>query len=937
MALEHAEPVAYVETSPASRPGLGIFSATAPNDALSTAVLTPEAEPPRELEDEDCLREAMAWLADACAADRFTAWQAARYVAAQQAAVGFVPTQGRILFERFFDESGGMQLVIHAPLGTRINRAWGLALRKRFCRSFDFELQASAGDDGVVLSLGPQHSFPIDALFKMLTPDNGRYLLEQALLAAPIFKTRWRWNLTRSLAVLRFQGGKKVPPQLQRFRSDDLLAAVFPQSAGCLENHSGDIEIPDHPLVRQTVDDCLHEAMDIERWITLLGDVQSGAVELVPCDTREPSPFSHELLNANPYAFLDDAPLEERRARAVATRRSLSLDSLRDLARLDPQAIALVRAEAWPTVRDPDELHDVLQSMCLMRADEAHEWQSYFDRLVNAGRAVRVVFAEHVEGWIAAERRPLVEAVYPNASFDPTIELPEELRCALGLARSGGGFAARRTPCLGPLSTTEIAGQLSLPASQIAAALEALEGEGLVIRGRFTAESYVEPRRELVGEPVPPKPRLLAHKERGESANSELEWCDRRLLARIHRRTLDGLRRQIQPVEPADYIRFLLEHQHLTQDERFRGRGGVRQALAQLQGYELASGVWERRVLAARVREYDSRWLDHLSMSGELVWGRLRPPRKDEEQGKSSAVITRAVPIALVGREHLGWLLPSDRATTMEGFARTGAQQVLEALAGRGALFLHELQALTGLLPTQLDEALHELAALGLVTADAFAAVRKLAGNGRERQRDWQRATRRNRRVGRVVVPSGRWSLFPGLVVRPAEDECLLHWARQLLRRWGVVFRDLLARETAAPAWGRLLPVFRRLEAQGEIRGGRFVAGVAGEQYALGAAVERLRQIKDRPADGKILILAAADPANLAGVITAEPRVPATHTNSIALRDGRLIAACQAGETTYWAEFTPSEAHQLDMRLRQIEVSPDEPARNNEPRRRRAE
>jgi len=366
-----------------------------------------------------------------------------------------------------------------------------------------------------------------------------------------------------------------------------------------------------------------------------------------------------------------------------------------------------------------------------------------------------------------------------------------------------------------------------------------------------------------------------------------------------------------------------VEHQHLTAGERFRGRGGVRQALAQLQGYELAAGLWERRVLGARVQEYDSRWLDHLSMSGELVWGRLRPPRKDEEQGKSSAVITRAVPIAVVGREHLGWLLPSDRASTMEGFARTGAQQVLEALAGRGALFLHELQALTGLLPTQLDEALHELAALGLVTADAFAAVRKLAGNGRERQRDWQRAIRRNRRVGRVVVPSGRWSLFPGLVVRPAEDECLLHWARQLLRRWGVVFRDLLARESASPAWGRLLPVFRRLEVQGEIRGGRFVAGVAGEQYALGAAVERLRQIKERPVDGKILILAAADPANLAGVITPEPRVPATHTNSIALRDGRLVAACQAGETTYWAEFTPREAHQLDMQLRQTEVAPD--------------
>ena len=500
-------------------------------------------------------------------------------------------------------------------------------------------------------------------------------------------------------------------------------------------------------------------------------------------------------------------------------------------------------------------------------------------------------FGEQIKGLIVAERRPLIEAVYPNATFDPTVELPDELRTPWASHEAVVALLRGRMPCLGPLSTAEIAGQLGLPVSQIAAALEALEGEGLVIRGRFTPESHVG----------------IEGNAASRSSDPQLEWCDRRLLARIHRRTLDGLRRQIQPVEPADYIRFLLEHQHLTTSERLRGRGGVRQALAQLQGYELAAGLWERRVLAARVEGYDSRWLDHLSMSGELVWGRLRPPRKDEEQGKSSAVITRAVPIALVGREHLGWLLPSDRATTMEGFARTGAQQVLEALAGRGALFLHELQALTGLLPSQLDEALHELAALGLVTADAFAAVRKLAGDTRERRaRLAAGCPPPSACRGALCVPSGRWSLFPGLVTRPAEDACLLHRAQQLPRRWGVVFRDLLVRETASPAWGRLLPVFRRLEAQGEIRGGRFVAGVAGEQYALAAAVERLRQIKDRPPDGKILILAAADPANLAGVITAESRVPATHTNSIALRDGRLIAACQAGETTYWAEFTAS-------------------------------
>ena len=866
-------------------------------DSLAASLAT--RSPEGALEDEDLLLPAMTWLEQECNADRYTAWQAARYVAAQKAAIGFVPTQKRILFERFFDEAGGMQLVIHSPWGTRINRAWGLALRKRFCRSFDFELQASAGDNGVVLSLGPQHSFAIESLFKMLTPANAKTLLEQAMLAAPLFQTRWRWNLTRSLAVLRFQGGKKVPPQLQRFRSDDLLAAVFPASAGCLENHSGDIEIPDHPLMRQTVHDCLHEAMDLDRWIALLQASLTGEIELVPCDTREPSPFSHELLNSNPYAFLDPAPLEERRARAVATRRSLSLDDMRELARLDPQAIAQVRAEAWPTVRDPDELHDVLDSMCLVRADEARDWLPHFEQLTAAGRATRVVRADSPECWIAAERWPLVESLFPEAKAQPPLDLPERLRTPWQAHEAVVALVRGRMPHLGPLTAEELAQPLGLSTERASAALEALEGEGLVIRGRFTAEAY---------EPQPAK----------FAPDTRLEWCDRRLLARIHRRTLDGLRRQIQPVEPADYIRFLCEHQHLTDGARLRGRGGVRKVLAQLQGYELAAGLWERRVLAARVEKYDPRQLDELSMSGELVWGRLRPPRKDEEQGPSAAVITRAVPIALALRENLAWLLPADRAS-LESFARSGARQVLEALSGRGALFQHELLAVTSLLPTHLAEALFELAALGLVTADAFAAVRSLAKPERI-----ERLRRRKIRTRRSVQPSGRWTLFPGLVTRSTEQESLQHWAKQLLSRWGVVFRDLLQREPAAPPWGRLLPVFRKLEAQGEIRGGRFVAGVGGEQYALGAAVEQLRQMKDQAPSGKTLVLAAADPASLCGLITTEPRIAATHTNTVALRDGRLIASSQAGEVQFHVPLPTSEMRELERSLRQLEhVEPE--------------
>ncbi|HEY5311705.1 MAG TPA: DEAD/DEAH box helicase, partial [Pirellulales bacterium] len=782
------------------------------------------------------------------------------------------------------------------------NRAWGLALRKRFCRSFDFELQASAGDNGVVLSLGPQHSFAIEALFKVLSAQNGEDLLKQAVLASPIFQTRWRWNLTRSLAVLRFRGGKKVPPQLQRFRSDDLLAAVFPASAGCLENHSGDVEIPDHPLVNQTMYDCLHEAMDLERWLKLLAGIHAGQVELVGLDTREPSPFSHELLNANPYAFLDDAPLEERRTRAVATRRSLSVEAFRDLGRLDPEAIAQVSREAWPVVRDADELLDVLNSMCLVTAEEGAAWRPSFEALLAAGRAAYVLRPGRQPAWTSAERWPLVRAVAKDAGIEPAMTLPAELAREWSAGEAMVVLLRGRVQCTGPTTAERLANHLGLDESMVSAALEALEAEGTVLRGSFIAGPGVGGSAKDGG------------------IKPQTQWCDRRLLARIHRRTLDGLRRQIQPVEPVDYIRYLLEHQHLTSSSRQRGRGGVRSVLAQLEGFEVGAALWERRLLAGRIEGYEPRLLDELAMTGELVWGRLRPPRKDESEGPSSAPLTRAVPITLALRQHLSWLLPPARSTN-EAYARSNARLVLETLQGRGALFVHELQATSGLLPTHLEEALHELAALGLVTADAFVGVRALVAAARSRGRGRRRGARRP-----AAASSGRWSLFPGFVPACADDERLAHWARLLLDRWGVLFRDVLVRETAAPAWGQLVPVLRRMEAKGEIRGGRFVAGVAGEQYALPGAVEQLRRMKDLPASGETIVLAAADPAHLAGIITDEPRVPITHTNTVAIRDGRLLAAWQAGEARFFADLPATEAREIQSRLRRIEPSRPQPA-----------
>jgi ATP-dependent Lhr-like helicase len=864
---------------------------------------------------ESKLPQAIAWLQNECGVGEYAATQAVRYIAAQVAAVGLVPTLNRIMFERFFDESGGMQLVIHAPWGARVNRAWGLAFRKRFCRSFDFELQASADEDGIVLSLGPQHSFPIDSLFGMLTPDNGRYLLEQALLAAPVFKTRWRWSVTRARAVLRNKNGQRVPPNLQRFRSDDLLAAVFPAQAGCLENHHGDTPIPDHPLIKQTIEDCFHEAMDIDRWIEVLSDIRSGKIELIARDTREPSPFSHEILNANPYAFLDDAPLEERRARAVTLRRGLSFESASDLGRLDPEAIAQVRAEAWPIVRDPDELHDTLSSMCLVRDDEAPEWTPHFNELVAKGRALRVDLLAAATSWphfwTVAERWPLVKSLFPEAVPEPVPHLPERVRQNWESAEAIVTLVRGRMQTSGPTTAEELGEKLSLESARVFAALEAIEADGTVLRGNFTP---------------PPENGARSHSPPDTQAprHPSTEWCERRLLARIHRRTLDGLRRQIQPAEPSDFIRFLVRWHHLSPGTHWHGRAGLRKALTQLQGYEMAAGLWERRILPARCDEYESRWLDELSMSGELAWGRLCPPRKDAEDLPRGATFTRAAPISLMLRENVGWLLPRDRASA-EAHCRSSASSVLETLRQRGALFQHELLSLTGSLPAQLDEALHELAALGLATADTIAAVRMISGTATERRRAEKRRRLRRLRREFSIAPSGRWSLFPGIVATVDEHQQATSWAWQLLRRWGIVFRDLLERESATPPWFALVQVFRRLEARGEIRGGRFVRGVAGEQYAMPDAVELLRSVRDEAPDGATIVAAAADPINLCGLITDEQRIASTHTNTVAIRDGRLVAAYQSGQLQWFDETANDPSSDVARRLRMQHHTEAEP------------
>ncbi len=778
------------------------------------------------------------WLSEECALPPAGAAQLTSYLTAQRDALGVVPTMDDVVFERFFDESGGMQLVVHAPFGGRVNRAFGLALRKRFCVSFDFELQAAATDDAIVLSMGTTQSFPLSDAFHFVRSDKLDATLRQAVLAAPMFGARWRWNASRALAVLRMVRGKKVPPFLQRMRSDDLLAAVFPAQVACQENVRGPLEIPDHPLVVQTLRDCLDEAMDTDRLRRLLERIERGEIRLHARDVTEPSPFSHEVLNAKPYAFLDDAPLEERRARAVSLRRTLP-DHQRDLGVLDPDAIERVVAEARPQPRDADELHDVLLGLVVTPIEEG--WTAWFAELVKAGRAATVQ-GEPSLGF-ATELARTIEALYPRA---PRLTLPAHLEgpqpsredAVLSVVRGHAEVA-------GPFTAAVFASRLGLEEWEVASAAARLESEGLVLRGQFGAVTGEEP---------------AAHPE---------QFCDRRLLARIHRHTMDRLRAEIEPVSARDLLRYLFERHHLGSRARAGGRAGLRDAVAMLQGFEIGAAAWEKDVLAPRVAGYRPEWLDELCLAGEVAWGRLSPRRATVA---SSAIgsTSRATPIALAQRRDLGWLLAAVRGTGLpEPPTSEASIAALDALRRRGALFLDDMVVAAHIPRSELAPALWDLVGRGLVTGDGFQPLRELMTRGRAALDPARRP--RGPRGG----AQGRWSLFERLEPDASlPDEIAGRVADQLLARYGVVFREITARESFAVPWRDVLRALRLREARGLVRGGRFVAGFIGEQYALPEAVDGLRRIRRTSRDGETVRVSPADPLNLVGIVTPGPRVP---------------------------------------------------------------
>ncbi|MCZ6463828.1 MAG: DEAD/DEAH box helicase, partial [Proteobacteria bacterium] len=656
------------------------------------------------------------WVETDCGLDSSAAAQLVRYLAAAAASLGGLPTQEEIVFERFFDESGGMQLVVHAPFGGRINRGLGLALRKRFCKTFDFELQAAANDDAVVLSLGPQHSFPLQEVPRYLPSGKVEEVLSQAVLTSPMFTSRWRWNLNRALVVQRMRGGKRNPYPIQRMEADDLMAAVFPGLAQCQENATGPIEIPDHPLVRQTLGDCLNEAMDAQGLTELMAAVETGRVRTRFVDTTEPSPLAHEILNGRPYTFLDDAPLEERRTRAVVLRRGLPVEA-RELARLDPAAIERVRGEARCDPRDRDELHDALLSLVVVRPEDG--WRAWFEELVAEGRACAVDGAEGAL-WCAVERRPAVEALLPSARFRPDARVPDAVAAETPPDRDAAAALAVRghLECAGPVTVADLRARTGLSASSVEIALAALEVEGFALRGRFD-------------EDVPDEVQ---------------QFCARRLLARIHAYTQDRLRSEIEPVSAQDFMRFLLRWQHAAPGTLREGRRGTLAVMEQLQGFELAAGAWEDAVLPARIDGYKREWLDALCLSGELVWGRIsvrapvsddagagEPARSPRPPDRGGAVPSRATPVSFALRADLPWLLTAGRGEIEPALPGPGAaRDILDCLGRRGALFHGDLVAATGRLPLEVEQGLWDLVGRGLVTADGFQAVRALLGS-RER------------------------------------------------------------------------------------------------------------------------------------------------------------------------------------------------------------
>lgn len=763
--------------------------------------------------------------------------QLADYYRETQASLGLLPTKSTVVLERFFDEVKNCHIVLHSVFGAQVNRAWGLALRKRFCRQFNFELQAAANDNAIVLSLSHTHSFHLPEVFSYLKSVTAEQVLIQALLDAPMFEVRWRWNASRALAILRRSTRGKLPAQWQKSGAQDLVALLFPDQIACAENLSGPRAIPDHPLVKQTVSDCLHEAMDAKGFVQVLQRIESGDIRTIYADSATPSPLAHEIINARPYAFLDDAPLEERRTRAVYTgvpgARLPRTASLGRPVRTDTEArqgdeisddtIAAVKAETLYPARNENELYDLITQFALVPEAEVAELGGDADlhALVSRGKVFRFPSppaplhdvergantdlsdskeAQHSppspfngEGgrggeayFISADRAELIEAVYPQIDSEDKVAAQ---RCISGIET----ILLAHLELLGPLTAESLAARLTLPITRVTLAISGLEAQG---------SAFVLHRNGLT------------------------LYVERTFYQRLQHY---GRRRSVQKrLSPLEYLAFLAEWQHVS--EPLSGPESLAKILRQLQGAELSLDEWNS-ALRLRITDYNERMLEDQLLSGEFFWWRA--------PGAAGKSITRKTRYMLLSRDlwhELGPLSNTGAELSVD------ARRVRDYLERNGASFVHDIhtgrpgEAQPKIFTEQTLRGLRELVAQGLVTSDQFFALRRLAPAAAQRGR---LAIRRMQ----PQFPHGRFSLVRYKSDAPAdEDARLAAIARLLLSRHGVVYRYAAENDFFKAPWPRLVRTLRLMEMAGHVRSGRFIDGLWGEQFAAPTAAAMISQ-----------------------------------------------------------------------------------------------
>jgi len=869
---------------------------------------------------------AAAFLSAECAMDDRAARQAIDYVRRGQGALGAIPNQRTIVVERFFDGLGGTQVVIHSPFGMRVNRGLGLAIRKRLCQSFDFEIQASAIDDAVLLALNARHSFPLESLMAMISSRSVRHVLGQALLAAPMFEVRMRHVATRALAVMRSSRGRKVPAWIQRLRAQELAAAIFPGREACQENRPPDVELPEHFIATETMHECLTESTDIGRIEELLRAIEQGATRVVTVDAIAPSVFAHRILLAWDYSFLDDGERANRRSRTVSLNRAMAEDVLRteDLsAMLAADAVESVEAEVSGRAmarraRDRDELYQMIRAhgalaTSVLEERVAGEANAVLSALEGEGRVVRVRFSSGAaEMLIAGEDVALFGAAYPDALFERHAEAQPPVESSLPALEADDAereIVRRAMATSGPVEIAELAERLKMAPATLEKHLLALEAKGLIFRGHFT------PRRPALGAT---RGRAVTA---GAATASPEQWCDRYNLEKIHRLTLNRLRAETEPCADHDYAAFRLRWNHVGGAGIAADQSGVAAVLEQLSGVALSPELWERAILPARIPGYRPEWLDLLCLGGEVVWAAVPGEDAADEVPARITFLRRR----RAGAARFNEAAADDAAAE---FTDRDERRVFLALAAGGAQYLDQLAERAGMAERTVLAALWRLAAAGRVSNDSFAplrllwaapeAVRAMAPGAHRRARHDAalRARLRSSVTGRwsalgtgtaaqaaAPVPSTGSGGAGGIAgsapsgageacasARVSERDLARERAETLLNRNGIVTREMLGLESEPMAWHEISFALRRMEYAGSIRRGYFVRGLSGEQYALPAALEMLAASRNlNPAREHPIALSAADPANPYGAVLPGCGVAREAGNFVVLRAGRVM------------------------------------------------